>query len=161
VTIAGDATVRRMALRPASADDLDEIIALIRDLATYERMTDDVVLDREEMADALFGPDPAAHVVIAVDDESGAVAGFALWFPSFSTFLGRPGIWLEDLFVRPEHRKKGYGLALLRHLRALTDGRVEWNVLDWNAPAIEFYERLGARAVPGWTTYRWLPEDLS
>jgi GNAT superfamily N-acetyltransferase len=140
---------------------MDEVIALIGDLADYERMRDEVVLDRAEVAEALFGPDPAARVVLAIDDATDAVAGFALWFPTFSTFLGKPGIWLEDLFVRPEHRGHGHGLALLRHLRALTDGRVEWAVLDWNTPSIEFYEALGARPVPGWTRYRWLPGELS
>ena len=81
--------------------------------------------------------------------------GFALWYRTFSTFLGRPGIWLEDLFVREEHRSRGYGRALLDALRSRTDGRVEWAVLDWNEPSIEFYQRLGARPVEGWTRYRW------
>ena len=95
------------------------------------------------MREHLFGPDPAASVSIAEVD--GAVAGMALWFRTFSTFLGEPGIWLEDLFVRPDHRGSGVGAALLHHLRSLTAGRVEWSVLDWNREAIEFYERLGAR----------------
>ena len=84
------------------------------------------------------------------------MAGFALWFRTFSTFLGRPGIWLEDLFVRPSSRGRGHGRALLDALRELTDGRVEWAVLDWNESSIAFYESLGARPVPGWTRYRWL-----
>ncbi|HEX7168762.1 MAG TPA: GNAT family N-acetyltransferase [Acidimicrobiales bacterium] len=145
-----------MALRPATPDDTGEIAAMIRELALYERLTDGVVLDDGELHRHLFGERPVATVVIAEDDDSGSVAGFALCFPTFSTFLGRPGIWLEDLFVRPAFRGRGYGLALLQHLRGLTDGRIEWAVLDWNQPAIEFYEALGARAVPGWTRYRWI-----
>jgi GNAT superfamily N-acetyltransferase len=144
-------------LRDATADDLDEICALIRELAEYEKMLDDVVLDPAVVAGHLFGSTPSAHVTIAEAD--GAIAGFALWFPTFSTFLGRPGIWLEDLFVRPEHRGRGLGQALIRSLRARTDGRVEWNVLDWNTPSIDFYESLGAKPLPGWITYRWDPEE--
>jgi GNAT superfamily N-acetyltransferase len=143
-----------MSLRPATIDDLDEIIALIHDLAEYERAADEVQLDRTELATHLFGDAPAANVVLAADDD-GTVAGMALYFTTFSTWLGKPGIWLEDLFVRPEHRRRGHGLALLQHLRTLTDGRIEWAVLDWNTPSIEFYEALGARPVPGWTRYRW------
>ena len=144
-----------MALRPATIDDLDEVIALIRELAEYERAAEEVTLDRDELAGHLFAASPAASVVLAVDDASGAVAGMALFHGTFSTWLGKPGIWLEDLFVRPDHRGKGHGLALLQHLRTLTDGRVEWAVLDWNTPSIEFYDALGARPVPGWTRYRW------
>lgn len=146
-----------MSLRPASIDDLDEIIGLIHELAEYERAADEVRLDRDELASHLFGDSPAAHVVLATEDgpDGDTVAGMALYFPTFSTWLGRPGIWLEDLFVRPQHRGKGHGLALLQHLRTLTDGRVEWAVLDWNTPSIEFYEALGARPVEGWLRYRW------
>jgi GNAT superfamily N-acetyltransferase len=144
-----------MALRPATIDDLDEVIALIHDLAEYEQAADEVQLDRDELSRHLFGEAPAASVVLAVADEDGRVAGMALYHGTFSTWLGKPGIWLEDLFVRPEHRGKGHGLALLQHLRTLTDGRVEWAVLDWNTPSIEFYDALGARPVPGWTRYRW------
>jgi GNAT superfamily N-acetyltransferase len=145
-----------MAVRPATEVDLDEIVALIRELAVYEHLEDDVVLDRDEVGRHLFGPEPAAHVLIA-ESAGGEVAGFALWFTTFSTFLGQPGIWLEDLFVRPAHRGRGHGLALLQQLRAMTDGRVEWSVLDWNESAIGFYRALGAKPVEGWTTYRWLP----
>lgn len=144
-------------IRPAVADDLEEIAELICELAEYEKMTDEVVFEVDELGRYLFGHDPAAHVLLACADD-GEVVGMALWFRSFSTFLGRPGIWLEDLFVRPQHRGVGHGLALLQHLRGLTDGRVEWTVLDWNAPSIAFYERLGARPVDGWTTYRWPPD---
>ncbi|HVM10133.1 MAG TPA: GNAT family N-acetyltransferase [Acidimicrobiales bacterium] len=144
-----------MALRPATLDDVDEIAALIRELAEYEKAPEAVEFDVETLAEHLFGDDPAAHVVLAVDDDTDAVAGFALYFRTFSTWLGRPGIWLEDLFVRPSHRGRGHGAALLMHLRSLTDDRIEWAVLDWNQPAIDFYESLGARPVAGWTRYRW------
>jgi len=145
-----------MSLRAATPADVDEICTLIGELANYEQMREEVVLVPEEVATHLFGPQPSASVLIAVDDDdSSAIAGFALYFPTFSTFLGKPGLWLEDLFVRPAHRGKGHGLALLNRLRSSTDGRVEWAVLDWNTPSIEFYEALGAQPLPGWTRYRW------
>lgn len=129
---------------------------MIRGLAAFERMSDHVRFDPARMRDHLFGAEPAASVAIAEVD--GAVAGMALWFRTFSTFLGEPGIWLEDLYVRPDHRQGGVGAALLRHLRGLTAGRVEWSVLDWNRAAIEFYEHLGAVAdTGGWIQYRWSP----
>jgi GNAT superfamily N-acetyltransferase len=151
-----EGTLPPMAIRKATEGDLDTICALIRELAEYERMADEVTLDPAEVAEHLFGADPAAAVLVAETDE-GEVAGFALWFRTFSTFLGRPGIWLEDLFVRPEHRGRGHGLALLHELRSMTDGRVEWSVLDWNQPSIDFYRALGAVPLAGWTHYRWLP----
>jgi GNAT superfamily N-acetyltransferase len=141
-------------IRAAQPDDLAEICALISELAEYEDLADEVVLDEAEVGRWIFD-EHVASVLIAVTD-SGVVAGMALWFPTFSTFLGRPGIWLEDLFVRPELRGRGFGLALLQELRSMTDGRVEWAVLDWNEPSIRFYETLGARPVEGWTRYRWL-----
>lgn len=145
-----------MPIRPAVPADLDAIAQLIHDLADYEQMTDEIEwASPADLHDALFGPRPAAHVLVAETDD-GTVAGFALWFTTFSTFLGRPGIWLEDLFVRPEHRGAGYGKALLSELMATSPGRVEWTVLDWNEPSIQFYESLGARPVPGWTRYRWV-----
>ena len=141
-----------MTVRTARPNDLAEICALVRELADYEELAHEVVLDESEVRRWLFD-EQVASVLIAEDD--GVVAGMALWFPTFSTFLGRPGIWLEDLFVRPEHRGRGHGLALLQALRSMTDGRVEWAVLDWNEPSIRFYEKLGARPVEGWTRYRW------
>ena len=145
-----------MAIREARPEDLDEICALIRELAEYEQLAHEVTFDVTSVARSLFGPAAVASVVIASpDDDPDVVAGMALWFPTFSTFLGQPGIWLEDLFVRPAFRGRGLGLALLQHLRSLTDGRVEWAVLDWNEPSIRFYEALGARPVDGWTRYRW------
>jgi GNAT superfamily N-acetyltransferase len=145
-------------IRPAVARDLPEIAALIRELADYEEMTDEVVWELPQLEQQLFGTEPAAHVLLAETDD-GQVAGMALWFRTFSTFLGRSGIWLEDLYVRPEHRRAGFGLALIQELRTLTDGRVEWVVLDWNTSAQTFYDGLGAAPVPGWTRYRWAPED--
>jgi GNAT superfamily N-acetyltransferase len=151
-----------MPVRPATPDDLDEVCQLITELAVYERLEDQVVFQRGEMAEALFGPVPAAHVTLAYadpGDPAPEVAGFALWFHTFSTFLGQQGIWLEDLFVRPSYRGLGLGRELITHLRTLTSGRVEWSVLDWNEPAIGFYRSLGAAPLDGWTTYRWLPPE--
>jgi GNAT superfamily N-acetyltransferase len=141
-------------IRDARPDDLDDICALITELAAYEELSHEVELEPDVVGRHLFGDAPVASVLIAEADD-GEVAGFALWFPTFSTFLGRPGIWLEDLFIRPTFRGRGLGKALLLRLRELTDDRVEWDVLDWNAPSIEFYRALGARPVEGWTRYRW------
>lgn len=145
-----------MPIRPATPDDLAEICALIRELADYEHLAHEVVLDEAEVGRWLFGDAPVASVLMAETD-AGEVAGMALWFPTFSTFLGTPGIWLEDLFVRPALRGQGFGLTLLQALQSMTDGRVEWAVLDWNEPSIRFYESLGARPVEGWSRYRWAP----
>jgi GNAT superfamily N-acetyltransferase len=145
-----------VAIRDAVPDDLDEICALIVELAVYEEAADEVGFERDEVGRHVFGPDAVAHVLMATDDD-GTTVGMALWFRTFSTWVGRPGIWLEDLFVRPEHRGAGHGRALLEAVRERTDGRVEWAVLDWNRSAIDFYESLGARPVDGWTRYRWDP----
>jgi len=147
-----------MSIRPATPDDLDEIASLIRDLAAYEHLEHEVVWDLEQLGATLFGPDAVPRVLLAETD-GGAVAGMALWFPTYSTFLGSPGIWLEDLFVRQEHRGHGFGVALLEALRSMTTGRVEWAVLDWNEPSIAFYRAMGAMPVDGWTRYRWTLED--
>jgi GNAT superfamily N-acetyltransferase len=145
-------------LRDATPADLGVVAGLIRALAEYEHLEDEVLWSEEELATTLFGPDAVPRVVLAEpDDAPGVVAGLAIWFPTYSTFRGRPGIWLEDLFVRPEHRGKGVGRALLDHLfERAGDGRVEWAVLDWNAPSLAFYQSLGAQPVDGWTVYRWL-----
>ena len=140
-------------IRPAEPSDLPEIASLIRELAAFEDMTDDVAWDLPELEQQLFGPDPAAHVLLAVADD-GSVAGMALWFRTFSTFLGRSGIWLEALFVRAEHRRRGFGSALLERLRTMTDGRVEWAVLDWNQPSIDFYLSQGAVFLDDWSRCR-------
>ncbi len=131
---------------------------MVRDLAAFERMADDVVFDPDEFGRHLFGPDPVATVHLA--EVAGDVAGMALWFRTFSTFLGQPGIWLEDLYVHPQHRGHGVGGTLLRHLRSLTAGRVEWNVLAWNTDAIAAYDAIGAvRDAGEWIAYRWSPSD--
>jgi GNAT superfamily N-acetyltransferase len=142
-----------MIVRDAEPRDLEEILALVRSLAEYEREPGAVVFDREEFARHCFGEDPVARVLIANVDE--AVAGFALYYRTFSTWLGRDGIWLEDLFVRPEYRRQGCARELLAELRRRTSGRVEWAVLDWNEPAHDFYRSIGATPVDGWTIWRW------
>ncbi|MES2288557.1 MAG: GNAT family N-acetyltransferase [Pseudomonadota bacterium] len=145
-----------VSIRSAAAGDLDLIIGFIRALAEYERLADDVRLDRATLGDHLFGPRPMAEVLIA--DHDGAPVGFALFFHNFSTFEGRPGIYLEDLFVVPEARGVGAGKALLQRLAqlALERGcaRLEWSVLDWNEPSIAFYKALGAKPMDEWTVYR-------
>ncbi len=141
-------------IRPAVEADLPALVAMIHELAAYERLSDQVRIDEDALAAGLFGPDAVAHDTVA-EDGDGGLAGHALWFRTFSTFLGTSGIWLEDLYVRPQHRRRGHARALLMHLRGLTGGRVDWEVLDWNTPAIEFYGRLGARPLPDWVHYRW------
>src|SRR5438105_82899 len=133
-------------IRPASAADTSTICRLIHALAEYERLGHEVVLDEGRLREYLFGPRPFAEVLLA--EEAGVVVGFALFFHNFSTFLGRPGLYLEDLFVVPERRGEGHGKALLRAVAKLAVerdcGRLEWAVLDWNEPAIQFYRALGA-----------------
>jgi len=150
-------------LRSAEPGDVSVIAELIRGLARYEKLEDQVEMTEELLATALFGERPYAEVVLAED--GGRPVGFALFFHNFSTFLGRPGIYLEDLFVLPEHRGSGIGRMLLAHLARLAVergcGRLEWAVLDWNRDAIGFYERLGARPNSEWTVYRLTGEALS
>jgi GNAT superfamily N-acetyltransferase len=139
-------------IRPAVEADVPELVALIRELAEFENLP--MVCTADELAHTLFGPDSVVHDTV-LDLGDGTLAGHALWFRTFSTFLGKTGIWLEDLYIRPEHRNKGYGSELLTHLRGLTDGRLEWEVLEWNSPAMDLYQRLGARPMAGWVRYRW------
>lgn len=149
-------------IRSAGPDDLGTILGLIRDLAVYERLQDEVDATPERLAAALFGPDPRVFCELAEwRDEPGAApsnAGFALWFYNFSTFRGRHGLYLEDLFVRPGYRGRGIGRALLAHLArrcVLEDlARFEWAVLDWNEPALQFYATLGARPLKEWIVHR-------
>ncbi len=143
-------------IRPAVAADTPTIAALIRALAEYEHLSHAVVLDENQLRAHLFGPRPFAEVLLV--EETNEVAGFALFFHNFSTFLGQPGIYLEDLFVRPEYRGRGHGKALLVELARLAVergcGRLEWAVLDWNEPALRFYRSLGAAPLDDWTLYR-------
>ncbi len=143
-------------IRAAAPDDLDLIIGFIRALADYERLADAVVLDRAQLGCHLFGDKPMAEVLIGEID--GVARGFALFFHNFSTFEGRPGIYLEDLFVEPAARGSGLGKALLARLAQLAMergcARLEWSVLDWNAPSIAFYKSLGARSMDDWTINR-------
>ena len=143
-------------MRPATPDDVADIATLIRDLAEYEKLSHEIEwTSTDALAEHLFGPQPSASVLMATT-EAGAVAGFALWFTTYSTFLAQPGIWLEDLFVRPQFRGIGLGKDLFTTLMGMTPGRLEWAVLDWNEPSIRFYESLGAQPVEGWTRYRWV-----
>lgn len=139
------------------------IHTLIRGLAEYERLASEAVLTEADIRDSLFGEHPAAEVLIA--EVGGIAAGFALFFHNYSTFLGRRGLYLEDLFVFPAHRGKGIGRALMARLARLAVerkcGRFEWWVLDWNEPAIRFYESLGARAMSDWTVYRLTGDPLA
>src|SRR5580698_4506224 len=145
-------------IRPATPADVSEILALISELADYERALDQAVATEEQLLAALFGATPTVYAHMAVDEATGRTVGFALWFLTFSTWLGRNGIYLEDLYVRPEHRGGGHGRALLTELAriAVERGyqRVEWQVLNWNEPSIAFYKSLGAFPQDEWTTYR-------
>ncbi len=144
------------AFRLATVEDVPVILRCIRGLADYERLPHDCVATEDLLRQSLFGADPAAEVVLAFAGDQ--PAGFALWFRSYSTFLARPGIYLEDLFVFPEYRSLGLGRSLLRRLAQTAVergyGRLEWAVLDWNEDAIRFYQSLGAVAMIDWTTYR-------
>lgn len=145
-----------IAIRPATAADLTLIAQFIRDLADYERLADEVRFDEAVLGDRLFGARPYAEVLIGEID--GCPQGFALFFHNFSTFEGKPGVYLEDLFVRPEARGSGLGKALLAALARIAVerdcARLEWWVLDWNDPAIQFYKKLGAKPMDEWTTFR-------
>jgi GNAT superfamily N-acetyltransferase len=153
-------------LRPASRQDLELILQFVRELAEYEKLSDACVATTEGLDLHLFGEHPKAEVVIAEWGTEGnrAPAGFALFFHNFSTFLAKPGIYLEDLFVKPEYRGHGIGKALLIHLARLASlrgcGRVEWSVLDWNEPSIQFYKSLGAVPMDEWTGFRLTGDAL-
>ena len=148
---------------PATAADVPLILDLIRELADYEQLAHEVLAAEADIHAALFAERPAAEAVLGRLD--GEAVGFALFFRNFSTFLGRPGIYLEDLYVRPAFRGRGFGRRLLAHLARLARqrncGRVEWSVLDWNAPAIAAYRRAGAVPLDEWTTYRLSGEPLA
>ncbi len=143
-------------VRPALAVDVPALVGLVRELAEYERELDSCHLTEEQLSTALFGPAPALFGHVATVDEE--VVGGALWFLNFSTWRGVHGIWLEDLYVRPEHRGRGLGRLLLRTLAGVCRrrgyARLEWSVLDWNAPSIAFYRSIGAEPMDEWTTFR-------
>jgi GNAT superfamily N-acetyltransferase len=150
-------------IRPARMEEVPIILQLIRDLATYERAPDDVVATEEQLVDVLFGDRRVAEVLLAFEGES--PVGFAVYFYNFSTWLGRPGLYLEDLFVKPEKRGKGYGRALLVELAKIARdrgcGRMEWAVLNWNEPAIKFYRALDAEPMDEWTVFRLTREEIA
>lgn len=143
-------------IRFAKEDDVPTILQFITSLAKYEKLEHEVVATEDLLRETLFSDRPQAETLLAFEDET--PVGFALFFSNYSTFLGRAGIHLEDLFVLEVFRGRGYGKALLDHMQTIAKergaGRLEWNVLDWNTPAIEFYESMGAKPVSGWTTYR-------
>jgi GNAT superfamily N-acetyltransferase len=150
-------------IRPAQLGDVPAILVLIRELAEYERAPHEVVATEEQLRENLFGPHPAAEVLLG--EEAGVPVCFALFFHNFSTWMGRRGLYLEDLFVRLAVRGRGYGRALLVRLAQIARerecGRMEWAVLDWNEPAIQFYRKLGARPNDDWTIFRLTREDIS
>ncbi|MGZ4985952.1 MAG: N-acetyltransferase family protein [Chthoniobacterales bacterium] len=150
-------------IRSARPADVPVIAQLIRELAEYERAPNEAIATEDGLRDVLFGEEPAAHVLLAL--ENGTAVGFVVYFFNFSTWLGRPGLYLEDLFVRPEIRGKGYGRALLQRLAQIAHdrkcGRMEWAVLDWNEPAIGFYKNLGARQMDQWTVFRLELEGIT
>ncbi|MAE64361.1 MAG: GNAT family N-acetyltransferase [Phycisphaeraceae bacterium] len=143
-------------IRPATADDVPLILRFITDLAIYEKAEHEVVATEDDLRRTLFGGDSTAHALIGLD--GGIPVGFAVYFFNYSTWLGRNGLFLEDLYVSPEHRGRGAGKTMLRHLARIAVergcGRLEWNVIDWNEPAIRFYEALGARPQNEWVGYR-------
>jgi GNAT superfamily N-acetyltransferase len=156
-------TPNEFVIRPARVEDVPIILELIRDLAAYERAPNEVTATKEQLVDVLFGERPAAEVLLAFEGQSSV--GFAVYFYNFSTWLGRPGLYLEDLFVKPERRGKGYGRALLIELAKIAQergcGRMEWAVLDWNEPAIKFYRALGAKPMDEWTVFRLTRDGIA
>lgn len=146
---------------PASVEDVPTILHFIQELAKYEKLEHEVIATEEDLTHSLFGAIPQAEVLIAYEEDR--PVGFALFFNNYSTFLGRSGIHLEDLFVLQSHRGRGHGKALLDRIQFIAQtrgaGRLEWNVLDWNKPAIGFYESIGAKPMSGWTTYRLTWKD--
>jgi GNAT superfamily N-acetyltransferase len=150
-------------IRPAVEDDVETLVQLIRDLAAYERSPDSAQIEPEQLRVALFGDSPTVFAHVA--DEGGRILGMAIWFLNFSTWTGRNGIFLEDLYVRPEERTRGIGRALIATLASIAHqvgyGRIEWSVLDWNEPALRFYRSLGATPMDEWTGYRLSGDALA
>ena len=145
-----------MKIRPAKSEEVGEVLHLIQDLATYEKAPEQVEAIEEDLLNTIFASDP--RVFCDLVEVDGQIAGMAIWFLNYSTWQAKHGIYLEDLFIKPEYRGRGYGKALLKHLAKICDekgyGRLQWWVLDWNSPAIEFYKSLGAEAMDEWTVYR-------
>ena len=145
-----------MKIRPAKREEVGEVLQLIQDLATYEKAPDQVEASRDDLLNTIFAKEPKVFCDLVEVD--GQIAGMAIWFLNYSTWQAKHGIYLEDLYIKPEFRAKGYGKALLKHLAQICDkegyGRLQWWVLDWNSPAIEFYRSLGAEAMDEWTVYR-------
>jgi GNAT superfamily N-acetyltransferase len=152
----------KLRIVPATEVDLPVILDLIHALAEYEKLADTVMATQERLRDTLFSMKPAAEVLLANWDEE--CAGFAVFFATYSTFLAQPGLYLEDLYVKPHLRGKGIGFALLKHLAGIATergcGRFEWGVLNWNEPSIQFYKKLGAEPMDEWTKYRLTGEAL-
>ncbi len=152
----------RFRIRPAVESDAALLLSLIRELAEYERLLHEVSADEDAVRDTLFGEDPCAEAVIGELD--GEPIAFALFFQTYSTFLGKPGLWLEDLYVQPQHRRQGYGGQLLKHVALTAEqrgcGRFEWTALDWNEPAVNFYLKIGAVPMSDWTTFRLAGDAL-
>src|SRR6266513_5012785 len=150
-------------IRPSRVEDVPIILKLIRDLATYERAPKEVTATEEQLVDVLFGEKPVAEVLLAFERKS--PVGFAVFFHNFSTWLGRPGLYLEDLFIKPEKRERGYGRALLVDLAKIAldrgCGRMKWAVLDWNEPAIQFYRKLGGKPMDEWTVFRLTRDGIA
>jgi GNAT superfamily N-acetyltransferase len=143
-------------IRPAKREEVGEVLQLIQDLATYEKAPDQVEASRDDLLNTIFAKEPKVFCDLVEVD--GQIAGMAIWFLNYSTWQAKHGIYLEDLYIKPEFRARGYGKALLKHLAQICDkqgyGRLQWWVLDWNSPAIEFYRSLGAEAMDEWTVYR-------
>ena len=145
-----------MKIRPAKREEVGEVLQLIQDLATYEKAPEQVEASKDDLLNTIFAKDP--RVFCDLVEVDGQIAGMAIWFLNYSTWQAKHGIYLEDLYIKPEFRARGYGKALLKHLAQICDkegyGRLQWWVLDWNSPAIEFYKSFGAEAMDEWTVYR-------
>jgi GNAT superfamily N-acetyltransferase len=157
-----DPKLKTFSIRPAVEADVPVILDLIKQLAEYEKLSHEMIATEDAMRAALFGPRPAAEVLLAFLKQQ--PVAYAVYFQTYSTFLARPGFYLEDIFVKPEHRKKGIGKHMLAQLAKIAVqrgcGRFEWSVLDWNKPAIEFYTSIGARPMDAWTVYRLTSDAL-
>ena len=145
-----------MKIRPAKREEVGEVLQLIQDLATYEKAPEQVEASKDDLLNTIFAKEP--RVFCDLVEVDGRIAGMAIWFLNYSTWQAKHGIYLEDLYIKPEFRARGYGKALLKHLAQICDkegyGRLQWWVLDWNSPAIEFYKSFGAEAMDEWTVYR-------